>query len=346
MTSSFSNLNLNFDEDRVKTLLKSDPNVLDVTFSELFAGTTYQKITIKCSGEDDVLLNIYHNKNSTKSISYKQGKNQEKGYELTQLIVNNLLISPLSNVNIFFNIDPKDFKDLIDTLKEKVSKFSIKPILGGTQYALIGYRGDSITIKYFDKKNNIQIQGKPLYVYLDIIELLCECLPYEQFINSQIQAFDIKESTEGIDLQLQSALPNAYLHMPAVLKSIISSSLILRNYTGIMPDYSILVMPMLRAIEGCIKHLLQQSGVSTGDHNIGYFYDKDQHKLKACSNMNSKFTTPIVDLCDFFITHRHPLFHISGIIGTTQIIEDKSDADELITEIIDKINKCYYQAFL
>lgn len=346
MTSNFENLNLNFNEDKIKTILKTDSNVLNVNFSEL-SGAKFQKLTISYKDEDSVLLNVYHNKNNTKTICYKQGRNQEKGYELTKLIVNQLLISPLNNVNIFFNIDVDDFSELISSLeKNKVSKIDKKPISGGTQYGLIGLKGDSIIVKYFARKSNIQIQGKPLYLYLDIIELLCDCLPYKAFIDSQIQAFDIKESTDSIDLQLQSALPHAYSHIPCVLKSIISSSLILRNYTGVMPDYSILVMPMLRAIEGCIKHLLQKSGVSTGEHNIGYFYDKDSHRLKACNSINNKFIIPILDLCKFFTTHRHPLFHISGIINTTQIIEDKSDADELMTEIIDKINECYYQAFL
>lgn len=123
------------------------------------------------------------------------------------------MISNLDNISLYVKgICNKDFEDTVQYLINEcsVSLESEKDISGGKQYQFIGSQGDKLIIKFFSNKEAMQVQGKPLFVYSDLIGILCELLPYENIVKPQFEAIKIECTTTEILDELQAALPNAY----------------------------------------------------------------------------------------------------------------------------------------
>jgi hypothetical protein len=333
---------LKLDRNKIIPTIKA----LGVSCSEPIEKGIERHIEISYTDEPTALLVLYYNQDATTTISVSRGKNQAKSKEIADLIVNNCSISDAANTSLYFSISETDFNSVIEYLVDECNaKSESKIISGGIQHHCVGEYGDKLTIKFFSKKGAMQVQGKPIMLYSDLIEILCELLPYEQVVKPQFESINVKYEPNKILDELQSALPHAYDFLHQKTKSVLTPSLALRRINIELDDYSLFVMPALRGLEAYIKQLFAENGIIVGrDGFKTYLTGKKPYSLNsdAISLISCPRTVKAIeDSYSFLSKHRNGLFHADGNVATTMIIENRSTADQLLNETLLTIDSSY-----
>lgn len=302
---------------------------------------------ISYANEPDALLVFYYKKDGTTTISTSRGSNKQRSEELATIVSENCLFSNLDNISLYVKVSRDDFNDAIAYLAEECDATldSETNISGGKQYQYSGSRGDRLTIKFFDKKQAMQVQGKPLFLYSDLIEILCELLPYEQIVKPQFEARKIECTTTEILSELQVALPNAYDFLQDKTRAIISPSLALRRIDIELTDYTAFVMPALRGLEAYLKQLFLLKGISVDSHKGfgSYLTGSIPAKLNSSTTTLlgcSQTVSAIESSYQYWSSQRHVLSHVDGVVSTTRILT-RTEADQILCDVLRIIDESY-----
>ena len=302
---------------------------------------------VSYNDEPDALLVFYYKANGTTSISTSRGANKLRSEELASIIYDNCIISAANNISLYLsNVCIQDFEDSLNYLLTEcdVKINSEKDINGGKQYQLLGPQRDKVTLKYFSQKQAMQVQGKPLFVYADLMEILCELLPYEKIVRPQLEAVKIDCSTSEILNELKAALPNTYDFLHEKTKAIISPSLALRRVNIELEDYTAFVMPALRGLEAYIKQLFLSKGINVGHKGFGAFLTGNNPAiLNSQTKMHlgcPKVVGAIENSYRYWSTQRHGLFHVDGNISTSRILT-RTEADQILTNVFQIIEESH-----
>lgn len=117
------------------------------------------------------------------TICYKVGPNQSVSeiiaeYLLSQ-IENQLKDSPYAN-GFSIKMSEEEFEAVIGLLESEGNRISNSSLFdepGKAKYRLYritGIRDDHVTLKYYCNTKRLQVQGKPLYLFQDILSLVTE----------------------------------------------------------------------------------------------------------------------------------------------------------------------------
>lgn len=300
------------------------------------------------SDEPEALLSLYYNNDGTTTISTKQGKNLQLNEKIAEEIKSSCILDQRTSVEVYVHIPKTDFDDaliyLTSECEAKIESSSV--ISGGQQYKLIGKYKDKLIIKYFDKNESMQIQGKPLSLYNDLISILCELLPYEEAVKCQFSVLNINRDINGVRNELQARIPNAYSYLDDRLKAIITPSIAFKHVQMELEDYSIYVMPILRGLEGYLKQIFVAYNVTPIEKGFGSCFNMDQSTLQfsLATKYNTVFGAPksaqIETIYSYYYRHRHQIFHIDGTISTSKIL-NKNEAAAILDEILDLMDSNY-----
>lgn len=284
----------------------------------------------------DVFLIFYFNKDGTTSISPRE-PNLEVGNQLAELIATNGVYSDKGNIELFIHLDENDYATILDYLTSEcgAEETENKNISGGKQVKLTGKCGNQLVIKYFTKKANMQIQGKPLSLYEDLIEILCELLPYEEFVNSQLKQIKVELEPAVVKGELESRLSHSYDFLGDKVGAILSPSLALNKLDIKLDDYTPVAMPVLRGLEGYVKLLFKGNGYII-DKNFGTVIDGNGGEPFVLdtvkTQINCTYTVSAIEQCYAYWTQqRHGLFHVDGTVDSTRTI-NKAEADQIIKD--------------
>ena len=333
---------LNIDRSHIKEALTIEGTT--ISGPEVKGNETL--FTVHENGIRIALLAFYFNKDGTTSIAAKGNTNEiEKGLELSELVKTTCLYSDRESVSLSLRMSKQDFDDSIEYLIQECAAENIeeKAINGGTQYKLSGASGDKLIIKYFTRRMTIQVQGKPLALYDDLLKLLCELLPYEDVVKSQLAQIKVNIDPSVIRSELESNLPNAFVFLTERVRSIISPALALSHLNIALDDYSSFVMPVLRGMEGYLKLLFSNKNITIGNN----FGDRI-HGGDSCSvlpdtkiELNCSKTVVAIERCyDYWSSQRHGLFHVDSSTETTRIL-DRDEADKILRKALNLIDETY-----
>lgn len=294
---------------------------------------------------ESILLVFYYNVDGTTSIS-PRGSNVALGSELASTVVSNCLYSDKSNISLFLPLESGDYDTVLDYLKSECGAevLESKSIAGGTQVKLAGQSGDQLVLKYFTKKSNFQVQGKPLSLYEDLISILCELLPYEEFVSSQLKQIKVDIAPNVVKGELESRLPLSYTYLSDKIRAIISPALSLNKLDIELDDYTAIAMPVLRGLEGYLKQLFTGKGFpidksfgSVIDGNGGYPTVQTSVQIAiACPN-----TVNAIERCyAYWAAQRHGLFHVDATVETSRVL-GRDEAYGIIEHTLNLIESTY-----
>ena len=303
---------------------------------------------IKVPNEHEALLNVFNLVSGNTTLYAGVGKNTTLSDRIANHIADKCKC-PTYNNKIFHlkNIKEDEYEALIEFLNHyKVEISDGKSLLYGKQYIVKHPDGGALYINRFDT-GAFSVQGTSVILKSLVVEALTNLLPYEEVITMQLESYEVKATTNEVLNELKKQLPNSYGYLGDTLTTIISPSIAIATFPYELGDYSAMLYPALRGLEGYIKKLfidnnVQEIGISFGD----YFTNDPNNtevlpKYKALIK-NTKIVAAIEESYRFYREHRHSLFHVDGtIIDDTRILETKKEASEILNDVLDLIETSY-----
>lgn len=339
---SYRSLNLN--RSKILSVLEST----GLTFIGPTPKGVGKEIHFHVSYEDEsvAVLVFYYNNDGTTTIGTSKGKNTKRSEELAKLISEKCLISSLSNISLYIKDMPStDFDDAMTYLREECGAQldGTTDISGGKQYKYTGSSGDKLTIKYFNN-HAMQVQGKPLFLYSDLMEILCELLPYEKIVKPQFETVRVNCTTAEILSELEAALPRAYGFLHHKTKAIISPSLALKRIEIDLEDYTAFTMPALRGLEAYLKQLFLSKGVTVNSQGFGQFLTGNKPDTLNSDTVTRLGCQKIVGAIEksyrYWNLNRHGLFHVDGVVATTRTV-NRQEADSIVRDVLQIIDESH-----
>lgn len=269
--------------------------------------------------------------------------------------------SPFSNgFSILIPYD--DFNivlDLVKTMNGVILKSQSNQLEDGKAkyylYQFSGPAGDSVTVKYFISTNRMQLQGKPLWLFNEIVSLVSENgAKMDDVIDAHLHYCSVTMKIDDIYEEMESVLgTDLYNYLPNTHKAILSTSFIMSKIDVEMPDYSVLIQQALRAFEGFIKKIYAQKGlICSGDKQLGMFFTRPNKtspftiQAKYDNIVNDDDKKRLIDMYTFYYEKRHPYFHSGANDVETRIISNKKIAEEKFNEIINYMKSWYQSAVI
>lgn len=210
------------------------------------------------------------------------------------------------------------------------------------EYTLSSVYGDRLTINRYEN-GTLVLQGKPAYIYGEAITFLSYC--NEITVNDLIENISninrISVKTDDVHNELKNILKSAYDNIDPVIIKLLSPSIALRKISIDLDDYSCFAFPALRALEGYIKWILLQKGITVGKTFKDVFNKYNLTQSAALKIGDTKCQAEIERVFKFFKDNRHVHFHTEQILIGTSLIEKRSEADSIINSVLDLIDSSY-----
>lgn len=240
------------------------------------------------------------------------------------------------------NFEKSDIETIIELIMEEnpEAKTERKIILGGEQIKLSFGKSNTMIKMYNNRK--LLVQGKPNAAYQIVFTYISELLGEKRIIPLAKQAYRIKVDVSTVEGNFNNLCPNIPDTYNANIRTLIRQAIINLNGYFEAEEYGQYAFPALRAMEGHIKLLFSNQGVTIGrgfeqfdgNPSVGFV-------LKPEFSIPAPFNKNIQDCYNFYHRNRHKIFHFGDMIGTTDntmIISTKEDADTIIRGALKLIN--------
>jgi hypothetical protein len=297
------------------------------------------------------ILDIYYNLDTTTTLC-PIGKNLEMAQLIALEIVEHCTISLPNPLRALYL---KEFKeeDLNNVLGEIEKTNCTITNLESTdiaqRYEISNSEGEKIKIHYFSTTGSLNIQGKGYSLYNTILSSFDTLISLDDVISSNLSANNIENITvEELVDEMKKAFPNSFPFIKGTIANIISSSFFLTKIENEnLPDYSWMIYPILRGLEGVIKKILFLKGMKDYTTFGDIFeFKKDVYKWKIKDCYSNKLGS--VNMCSkleecyfYFHSNRHRIFHIDNNINTTFVIDRREVAVEKFNEIVELIEETF-----
>ena len=208
--------------------------------------------------------------------------------------------------------------------------------------------GDKITLNAY-ASGKLVIQGKAAYLYSEVMSFLSYCpgISIEDILETNNKFQDVDVKPQDIRNELEMLMPAAYNAIDDTIIKILSPALVLKKIKIELEDYSCYTFPALRALEGYLKYLFATKQIDV-DRSFGVFYDYNntdgQHYLRSqyvTEVDDEKTQFAMEEVYNYFKKNRHTIFHTEQILFMTTLLEDRHEADQIVNEVIDMIERTY-----
>lgn len=298
-------------------------------------------------------INVYENNNGKTSITWHECKNPELSKEIAEHIIEKCKFPDELNTTIYIkNVDKEKLDKLFEyltdycnaALKEK------KNLTNGIQYKFKSLYGDTVVLNHFNN-NAFNVQGTNGLMKSQTIEGLSAYLDYSDIVEATLNSYKVDDiDSNGIEGLFNARLPVACNEISDTTKTIILPVFVLERLkidNDVIADFSFIVFPVFRGLEGCIKEFFSKYNINIGN-NIGgqfnYIPNDDTHILNQ--NIQEQIGENIaVKVLNKMYNHhknnRHAIFHVDDTILTTRMIDNKEMAYSIVNETLELIEKCY-----
>lgn len=320
------------------------------------------KRTIKFGsvGIEDATVILFFKKNGTTTITYKTGKNYDLGKGLADSLYETLDPSEDSTVNLVLKgVDTENVKVLLEELEslkdeEGEQELSItrhKTTMHSEKIEVTSNRyNDRLTIIHHHTTNRLQVQGRALFCYRNLTYFLAILLDQESLLSVISKSSDEERllvRQEVARTHIENIYTNSYPRMEDAFRDLLVSSYCVKLAAPELSDYSMLIYPDLRVLEGVIKETLAKHGKHTDSDRIviGDYFESSHGQFKIKDEHLSAFsagTLPALEECyKFYRAQRHSLFHMSEMVSSSRMITTLGEVMSLSSDIVSKIEELY-----
>lgn len=307
-------------------------------------------------GTSPATVILYFKSVGTTTIQYKTGRNHELGKQLADFLLQT--IDPMEFESVHMVIDGASSSDVnvvmddiktegISVRKESTSKNESRWKLVSEKYK------DNLTVTLYST-NKLNIQGRPLFCYRTLIFYLSEYLNMkglERVLIRSQNGFSGNVQQYAAENCLKTSLGSvAYSKIDTAIQKLLLSSFCIKLVAPDLPDYSLLLFPELRALEGSAKKALARYGMIVGrTDTFGDVFQRKsssqtQFELKenARSKILNKALIPVLEeTYNFYYKERHGLFHMECLVNTSRMISTYKVLCEKSDECIRHIKEIY-----
>lgn len=220
------------------------------------------------------------------------------------------------------------------------------------QYKFVSSLGDRLNVNIY-ATGKVVLQGKPAYLYTEALSFLSYSpeVTVEDVVEANNKFHDVDVKVSETRDELRKLMPNTYGVLDDTIFKILSPSISLMKLSDEIEDYSCYAFPALRSLEGYLMQVFSMEdivithkyGSQCGSH-FDYKKQSDSFVLKkktANRLTNPKSKEVLEEVYNFFNKNRHQLFHTDQILCTTVILESKVEADRIVYDVINMIERTY-----
>lgn len=352
--SDYKDLNLNREalDANVQSFLQSNGYTLD---GSIQIQDNRKRVVFGAAGAEFATVDLHLNRTGTTTVQWKMGKNQPLGEKLAIHLRATIDPAEFESVNYSLKgITADSFDPILDCLSEtddlEITILRDEAACKQVSLKSIAHQ-DSLTLTHHRNTRVLQIQGKPLSCYRRVIFMLTDLLDLkglEQVLYRKDDSSAEIVRTEMAEDYLKNLFPTTYGVLPEKIKRLLISGCCIKLASPKLPDYCLLLYPDLRALEGALKALLSDHGMSVAqeDNKIGTFFDNNKGICTLKSDHSAQVTNPnMVQALNkgysFYIKHRHTLFHMEEFTGASSMIDSLERAVSLSKDAYSAINALY-----
>ncbi|WP_341509615.1 type II toxin-antitoxin system RnlA family toxin (plasmid) [Photobacterium damselae subsp. damselae] len=351
---NYQRINLNREVIEATIQQFAETNAFEVRSLKERPGGNGLRAVVGKVGIEDSMLDIHFNQCGTCTLQYMIGKNRELGKAIADTLYETIHPDEFNTVNlVLIGIYEQDIEPVFEELLEqsehiersieeenpsrKVSKLTSKT-----------YQ-DSITVTHHKVTHKLQIQGKPLSCYREFVYFLTELLDLSCLDKVLIRQDDSSAEIVRVEMAkqfLDSEFGEVSEKLPQAIRKLLLSSICVKLATPVLPDYSLLLYPELRSLEGAVKDKLTSCGIEIDGRQLGDFF---RYLSPGCYALRCEYSQLVADAAarsklgntySWYHKHRHGLFHMADIVDGSrllgnfeQLIELSKNAHELIKEM-------------
>ncbi|MFS0688599.1 viroplasmin family protein [Sporosarcina sp. 179-K 8C2 HS] len=216
------------------------------------------------------------------------------------------------------------------------------------QYKFISSIGDRLNVNVY-ATGKVVLQGKPAYLYTEALSFLSYSpqVTVKDVVEANNKFHEVDVNVSETREELKKLMPNTYGVLDDTLFKILSPAISLRKFSSEIEDYSCYAFPALRALEGYLKQLFEMEEILIGHSFASQFgHDTKTNAFHLKENViqdlkNPKMEAPLVEVYSYLNKNRHTLFHTERMLITTRILEDQVEADLIVNEVIEMIERTY-----
>ncbi|WP_379142560.1 type II toxin-antitoxin system RnlA family toxin [Paenibacillus sp. sgz500992] len=348
----FRNLNLNREKihSSIDKFLRVKSLTCTLSSFEPFGGTRRR---IYINGECSTYIDFQFLSKGGTSIDLSSGITNEFKEELANFIKDDPECSMGNSNNQWFvakNIEEDDFLAVIELLK--ISEYT-KSYCNHTDgsYRFTGIYDENLVIHRYQTKT-VMIQGRPLLLYNEAVVCITELIDLDELPKTFNDNYKVDVKKSDVEAQYEYYFPSSHDKHGIKYKKVLHQGIYNLQLKGDMFEYSYLVFPALRAVEGHLKISLHSYNIPLGFNSCFNMFRREsnggRYRLdEEYSNQinNTHKVRNLEDAYNFHQTQRHRLFHWADqdiAFDDTRIIENLGEAKGLITDafsIIDHYHK-------
>lgn len=347
---------LNFPKDNLESSIQEFCESNGITFNKLPKSdnrSEWYELTIK--GADKGLLQIYHLNNGKTTFNPKVGKNQALSIKLAEYLITKVDHSKGQVTSVLMGYSLEEIEPLIELMLDKkhssgknLFEFVKREISGGFRfYIQNSFYKDKLTVSIY-KTGRLVIQGLPLSCHNEFIFQMSVVLDAEglaKVISKNDENTIQLVEKHVIEDNLSSIFKGCFQHIPQAVRIMLVTGSTLRSIEVELPDYTCVLFPDLRALEGVIKNIFFIKDIEYRDTLGELFEYNSPHNYTLKSEIQRKFTTKMIaalsDAYNFYHRHRHGLFHMNNDVNSSRTITTLDKAEDLAGDIYVKIRNIY-----
>ena len=319
--------------------------------SEPSLGAGFKCYSIEVDGQPKALLNVYERGDGKFTLKFKVGKNQALSEEVAKHVATQCQCDPIVTKPLSLKfLSTEDWTFLHESLAEDGFALQREEIEHGERFKVTGPGKDHVYLHRYNT-GAFLMQGKTRNAYSAVVNALSYTkTEQKELIDSQLATINVTEiESQTLLTELEGRIPSAWPKMDETVKTILAPALLVHKLSIDLPDYSMMVFPALRGLEGAIKDLFGRQGHMLGSKlNIGDQFHPETKKVTNAAKLkigNCAGTSEATELMfGIFSQHRNGLMHVDNTLVTTRIVETQAEATEIVDQALYAIESAYNKA--
>lgn len=294
--------------------------------------------------DEPALVYLFLNKDGTTTVDYKRGRNPDLGKKLAVFLRSTINPDEFERVDLtLHSISEKDYQVVLECLKEEEG-FRIQEcsLQGGFKTDITSVRNkDKISLLFYPGTSNLRIQGRPLSCYKALVYHLTELLDLsgleKVLTRKEAGRAEIVRESLAADY-LATKFGATYQKLTEFERNYLTSVWMIKLSSPELPDYSFLLLPELRVLEGAIKFVFRRLfKINMGkNETFGAYFAKDNSthsyyfKYSGTQKVSKKCRDALESAYNFYYRERHGFSHsgnepaLNPVISDFSVLQEKS----------------------